>query len=277
MQTFLSSTMLANQLITRSQFNQEINDTLARFQLKTPFAFARTLDLMRLLIHDNAIMAFPLSNWQVLQDEPHQEQNLSFFNLPTIFIDPQSNQSCSCASSTTCTIPALIFNTDGNIDYTVPGFAYGCYLFQSVLLSSFSCLYSSTCIAELRYNLNLSAESLEEYHASTGHPIQLDATATRFSINDTIETLAYAMFIESWTSNVSYERYFNSCAPTSCTYAYYYRFDSAEMFTTFLSVFSGLSLAIRFAVPYAIKLFEKLRARFRIVPILLFPLLCSLI
>jgi hypothetical protein len=258
-QTFLASTMLANQLITHTQFDGEIDDTLTRFQLETPIAFARTLDLTRLLVHDNAIMAFPLENWKILQDETREEQDPSFFNLPTIFIDSQSNQSCSCATSSNCTLPALIFNEDGTFEYIIPGFAYGCYLFQSVLFSSLSCLYSPTCIAELRLYLNLSAGSLEAHHERTGEPIQLDAAATRFNVNDTIE---------SWTSNVSYERYFNSCAPTSCTYTYHYRFDEAEMFTTFLSVFSGLSLAIRFAVPYALRLCEKIRDRLRIFPIL---------
>ena len=266
-ETFLSSTMLTNQLITRTEFNQEINDTLARFHLKTPIAFARTLDLTRLLIHDNAIMEFPLSNWITLQDEQLQDQNLAFFSQSNVFIVQESNQSCSCATSSTCISPSIIFKDDGTVNYTIPGFAYGCYLFQSVLLSSLSCLYSLTCIAELRQYLDLRVGALEEYHATTGYPIQLNASATRFNVSDTIETLAYAMFIESWTSNVSYERYFNSCAPTSCTYTFHYRFDGMEMFTTFLSVFSGLSLAIRFVVPHAVRLLRQGRNRARIVPL----------
>ena len=182
-QTFLSSTMLTNQLITRTEFNQEINDTLARFQLKTPIAFARTLDLTRLLIHDNAIMEFPLSNWITLQDEQLQDQNLAFFSQSNVFIVQESNQSCSCATSSTCISPSIIFKDDGTVNYTIPGFAYGCYLFQSVLLSSLSCLYSLTCIAELRQYLDLRAGVLEEYHATTGYPIQLNASATRFNVS----------------------------------------------------------------------------------------------
>ena len=264
-QTFLSSTTFTNQLITRTQFDQQINDTLTRFQHTTPISFARTLDLMRLLIHADALMAFPLSNWQILPDEQqHQAETSSFFNVPVILINERSNQTCSCATLNTCTAPALIFNADGRIDYSIPGFVYGCYLFQTVLFSSLSCLYSSTCIAELRQHLNLSAESLDDYHVETGNPIQLDAAATRFNINDTIETLTDAMFIESWTSNVSYERYFNSCAPDSCTYTLYYRFDVLELFTTFLSVFSGLSVAVRFAVPYSMGLFGKIRVHYRV-------------
>jgi hypothetical protein len=211
-------------------------------------------------------MAFPLSNWEILRDEQQQDHNRSFFTLPIIFSDPQTNQSCSCGISNNCILPAAILTFDGSANFTVPGLAYGCYLFQSVLLSSLLCLYSPACIAEFRYHLGHPPGSLEEYHERTGEPIQLDATATRFNVNDTIETLANAMFIESWTSNVSYGRYFSSCAADSCTYTYHYRFDGLEMFTTFLSVFSGLSLAIRFVVPRAVRFLRRSFNRFRIVP-----------
>jgi hypothetical protein len=264
--SFLVATMFSNRLITRRQFDEEINDILNRFQHTTVVAFGRSLDLMRLLIHVNAIMAFPIFNWKILSDEQRHGQDCAFFNQPAISTDEQSNQSCSCATSRTCNVPAFLLSTNGTVKYKYPGFVYGCQLPESVFLSSWSCLYSSACIDELRLNLNLAPGYLEWYHEGTGKPVVLNATETRFNVNDTIETLAYSMFIESWTRNVSYERYFNSCASTSCTYTYHYRFDRMEMFTTFLSVFSGLSLAIRFAVPHLIRIVGEIRARFRIAP-----------
>ncbi|CAF4269611.1 unnamed protein product, partial [Adineta steineri] len=81
-----------------------------------------------------------------------------------------------------------------------------------------------------------------------------------------IETMAYEMFIESWSTNTSYENFFNSCAPMYCTYTYYYQFDALELLTTFLSVFAGLSLGLRFIVPHLMKLIEKIRNRFRVTP-----------
>jgi hypothetical protein len=102
---------------------------------------------------------------------------------------------------------------------------------------------------------------------ASGGLYKLNATSTRFNINDTIETLAYEMFIESWTSNVSYERFFNSCAPAYCTYKVYYRFDALELLTTFLSVYVGLSLGIHIMVPYAVKMIKKIRNRFRVMPV----------
>ena len=96
--------------------------------------------------------------------------------------------------------------------------------------------------------------------------VALNATRTRFSVNDTIETLAYNMFIESWANNVSYEMFFQACASTECTYSYHVRFDILEIITTFLSVFSGLSLGLRLLVPFLISVVGRARKRFRVTP-----------
>lgn len=98
----------------------------------------------------------------------------------------------------------------------------------------------------------------------------LNSIERRFSINDTIEILANEMFTESWTTNVSYERFFNSCASAFCTDKEYYRFDAIELLTTFLSVYVGLSLGIRIFVPFLVQTIKKIRHRFRVVPILEF-------
>lgn len=99
-----------------------------------------------------------------------------------------------------------------------------------------------------------------------GESIAFNSTLTRFNSSDIIETLVYEMFIESWISNVSYERFFNSCAPSYCTYTVYYRFDPFELLTTFLSIYVGLSLGIHILVPYLFKIMKKIRHRSRVVP-----------
>ena len=72
--------------------------------------------------------------------------------------------------------------------------------------------------------------------------------------NDTIETLANGMFIES--------------SPQFCTYAHIYRYDSLEVFTTFMGVFPGLSLSIHLIVPYLVKTIAKVRNQCRVSSVL---------
>lgn len=161
-------------------------------------------------------------------------------------------------------MPAQLFD-DGIVSYTFEGLVFGCYMLETVLLSSLSCFYSEVCINNSRYAL-LTRLNGEGFYMLPSF-MKLDASSTRFNMNDTIETFSYEMFIESWNSDVSYETFFNSCAPIYCTYLYYYRFDALELLTTFLSVFAGLSLGLRFLVPHALDMLKRIQNLFRIAPL----------
>jgi hypothetical protein len=264
---FNGSTMLTNQIMSRIQFNNEINVTLNRFQENTPIEFARTLNLIRTTVQGNALIAVFSTNWKLVVAKNGQGRNASFLSVPITYVDTQQNTSCSCATSQVCTIPAQFFNNSYTPYYTFEGLKLGCYSFETVLRSSLSCFYSAACIYNFRLALPVGYPYMMLYQELTGGIVELNSTSTRFNINDTIETLASEMFIESWTSNVSYERFFNSCAASYCTYKVYYRFDALLLLTTFLSVYVGLSLGIHFMVPYIVKMIQKIRNRLRVVPL----------
>ncbi|CAF1468531.1 unnamed protein product [Adineta steineri] len=251
---FLSSTMLINQLESRERFENEINDTINQFQKRIPISFTQTLDLIRMTTQGNALLAMFSSNWNTSRAGTDTERNSSFVTIPIIHNNTEQNTSCSCATLQTCTVPAHL--SSSNETMIIDGMVFGCYLLETVLLSSLSCFYSETCITNVRNLLG----------ALPPTPQQLNNSLTRFSVNDTIETMAYQMFIESWTSNVSYENFYESCSPNYCVYTYRSRFDVTEMLTTFLSVFAGLSFGIRFVVPYLVKIFQKIKRRFCIEP-----------
>ncbi|UJR06769.1 hypothetical protein I4U23_011056 [Adineta vaga] len=236
----------------------EMNETLNQFQKRIPNAFAQTLDLIRITAQGNALLAMFSSNWDFAVAEKDRGRNVSFLNVPVIHKNIEQNTSCSCVTLRTCTIPLQI-----NSDYgmaSVDGMVFGCYLLETVLLSSMACFYSETCITNVR-------DSLGSFPFTPEGFVKLNDSSVRFSINDTIETMAYELFIEAWTRNVSYERFFNSCSPNYCIYTYHYQFDALELLMTFLSVFSGLSRGIQFVVPHLIKILKNIKRRFRITPL----------
>ncbi|CAF3364301.1 unnamed protein product [Rotaria sp. Silwood2] len=115
--------------------------------------------------------------------------------------------------------------------------------------------------------MNLNAEiTLKASAALFGICIRFDPALTRFAVDDTIEILAFNMFIETWINDTSYARYFDACAPKECTCAYLYRFDTLEMLTTFLSIFSALSGGLRFFISHLISTIAKIKNRLRIIP-----------
>ena len=263
---FNGSSMLVKELIPRIQFHTEMIAIFDQFQQKTPIEFARTLNLMRTAIQGNALMAVFSTNWQLVLAKGGQGRNASFRSVPVTYTDMSENRSCSCATLKTCSMSAQLFGIDNAINYTVQGLRLGCYSLETILGSSLECFYSAKCIYEFRQALVIPEEYLLFYETLTNGMIELNSTTTRFNINDTIEILANEMFIESWTRNVSYERFFNSCAPSYCTHQDYYRFDALELLTTFLSVYVGLSLGTRILALLLIKAIQKLRTRCRVAP-----------
>jgi len=261
----LSSASINNQLISLNQFNREINQTLDNFQTKTINTFTQTLDLIRTSMQGNAFVTLLETNWQFVIIE---EQNTIFSTIPVVYNNTDKNSTiCSCATSRNCIEPARLFADNGTAIYTMEGFVLGCYFLETVLHTSLSCLYSISCINEFRQAYVSLPNAVENDDPALN--ISFNSKITRFNVEHTIEILASQMFIESWTSNISYERYFNSCAPNYCTYTYYYRFDAFDVLTTFLSIFSGLSVGLRFIVPHLVEIFTKIRNHFRIAPTLI--------
>jgi hypothetical protein len=95
----------------------------------------------------------------------------------------------------------------------------------------------------------------------------LNDSSSQFIANETLETIVPAMFINSWMSNVSYEMFFNNYAPSHCSFTYRYRFDFLDLLSTFLSVYSGLSMTLRFVIPRLFRIIEKFRKRWRVTPL----------
>jgi hypothetical protein len=91
--------------------------------------------------------------------------------------------------------------------------------------------------------------------------MQLNSSSTRFRVNDTIETMAYQLFIESWTRNISYQNFFDACQPSYCIYSQRYRFNVLEVVTVLLSIYGGLSFGLRLFVPCFMRSIYQIRAR----------------
>ncbi|CAF0819691.1 unnamed protein product [Adineta steineri] len=235
--------------MSRSLFDTQMDEILSQFENETKTTFAHMLDFIRSTIQENALLYINSEAWSLVSVEIDDKSDTNFLSVPVTLNNTQENTSCSCATLRTCRIPRQISYNDGLV--------IGCHHLETVLFSSLTCLYSVQCIKLLRSRFHTLMTTMD-------HFIKLDVHRTRFSVNDTIEKIAYEMFIESWSNHTSYERYFNSCSPSYCTYTYYQKSGPLEILTTFLSAYGSLSIAVYFIVPYLIKIIKKILIWFRI-------------
>ncbi|CAF3779272.1 unnamed protein product [Adineta steineri] len=230
-----------------------MDEILSQFENKTKTTFAHMLDFIRSTIQGNALLYINSDAWSLVAVETDDKSDTDFLNVPVTRNNTQENTSCSCVTLRTCRIPRQVKIGGGSIP--IDGLVIGCHQLETLLLSSLTCFYSLQCINDLR-------SSFYTVLAPSNQFIRLNAQ-TRFSVDYTIEKIAYEMFIESWSSNTSYEKYFSSCSPSYCIYTYYQKSDALEILTTFLSVYGSLSIVIYFIIPYLVRLIKKISICFR--------------
>jgi hypothetical protein len=168
---------------------------------------------------------------------------------------------CTCFSSATCTTQSSIFDHLSQKSlFDVPGLRTGCHLIESLLQSTLECFYSQRCIDTLRTYLTVS---------SSMPVIALNASLSRrYFINSTVKELVDNLMIEQWNASPTYERYYNECRPTECTYTFETRNDLIYIFTTLFGIAGGLTTVLKLIVPRLIKfiMYCIQKQRTRVVP-----------
>ncbi|CAF1199605.1 unnamed protein product [Adineta steineri] len=135
--------------------------------------------------------------------------------------------------------------------YNESGLVIGCLPVYGLRLSTLECFYNSTCLERLATFLNSSFDP---------SPLNISLYSRFTSISSTtIGTLIDELFIETWHNTSNYSSYFSSCAPLTCHYSYEKRNSILYMITTYLGLFGGLTVGLKYAVWYGLCLYWKVR------------------
>ncbi|CAF1057497.1 unnamed protein product [Adineta steineri] len=148
--------------------------------------------------------------------------------------------------------------------YNESGLVIGCLPAYGLRLSTLECFYNSTCLERLATFLNSS-------YVLPPLNISLYSRFTPIS-STTIGTLIDELFIETWYNTSNYSSYFSSCTPLTCHYSYEKRNSVLYMIITYLGLFGGLTVGLKYVVWYGLCLYWKVRqlctnVRNRIEPI----------
>ena len=226
-QQYLASSVIAISMIDNNLFEQQTNASL--FQLKSALSnkFFNDLKLIRGVSQGNALVSLYSTNWYpVLRN---------WYTYQTVYMQPQYYGNCSCFTSPSCTQPSIP---------SIPGYLVGCTPLEALLRSSIECLYGQECIDFLIMHLNLSLPS----------PKPLNMNETRFSSNASIDSIVQQMFIESFSSNISYNNFFKYCNPQICTVTLIKRNTVLIVLTTILGLYGGLTTFLKLVVPFLVPL-----------------------
>ena len=215
---------------SRTQFQAIIESMIRQFQLNIALPFLQTLELLREIIHINTLMPAYRSNWL------YPMLNLSTDDLiPHGFktvTTPVRYGSCDCALSKDCTQPAS--NQNGSI---LPGLMVGCYPVEALLKSTLKCFYSLHCFEKIILGQTISVDDTLT--------VLNDSNPSCFNSSMSFELILSQLFIEEWSHEISYEKYYRACAASSCFYSYERSAPMIDILTYILGLYGGIVIVVK--------------------------------
>jgi hypothetical protein len=227
----LSRSLINTNAISRVQLNEQIHSLISQFQLNTPLSFLTTLQLIRAMTSDNLLIPVFETNWQWMDPSLNHPEywGVKLNTKPIVY-----NESCNCGLSSQC------FQESS----TMPGLLVGCYPLESLLKSTLQCLYNASCFSQLP-TVKRSFIPL------------IDSKTSRYEKNSTVELILNQLMVEQWFNSVTYENYYNQCAPSLCSYSYTQRRSALEVLTLLLGLEGGLTIIMNILARIVVAVWQK--------------------
>ena len=238
---FYSRQYVSASVMPSKLFETETDSLINRFKSSITNSFLLSLSMIGNTTQANALWSTRQTNYELLINPDGK-----------LYAATKNYEGCLCSSSTACIVSSSIYQVPNRTAlFTVPGFYRGCYVVEALLQSTLECFYNQTCINHLQVYF-LSSSAINAIALNSSSP-------TNYSIKSTIKNLVDKLMIEQWNVSMMYERYYNECQPTQCTYTAETRNDLIYIVTTLFGIVGGLITVLKLVVPRLVKLVRKKR------------------
>ncbi|CAF1541349.1 unnamed protein product [Adineta steineri] len=144
---------------------------------------------------------------------------------------------CSCGTQRDCIDSGGIHYSLNNIKvsevFAIPRWNIECSVVETLLQSTFKCLYNQTYIDLLLYY----ATSVYDQYTNT-----------------LIQTIADELFIEEWKTNSYYSSFYNQCAPDYCSYKTQKDDYAIYIISQVLDLYGGFTVSLRYIISIITKI-----------------------
>ncbi|UJR22662.1 hypothetical protein I4U23_025701 [Adineta vaga] len=285
---FLVESFVTSNALTENDFKTQINVILDEFSRSTTVYFDLLVKTTRLwmqvdqpymgLIHQGS--ALPESDLFLTASINNETDDMKTIQIKFTMSGTRdintTNINCICATNPHCRSPATIFDSglsynDTSIvrpGYVVPGFSTGCSSLESLRLSTLECLYSTShCFSILTEYIRIPGINYNENPFWSHFRLLIyNSQLSQFPPDISISFIISKLMTERWDSTISYEQFYQSCAPNHCSYSDRIHTKTGfEIIITLISMISGVRILFRLLIPilikFIIRLFTKNRQR----------------
>lgn len=125
--------------------------------------------------------------------------------------------------------------------FVIPGMRVGCLPYSTVFSGTLECFYDQLC-------LNTTAKFISTL-SSNDWPSALTSTGSRFQPNEALSVIFGEQMVEDWGRANSFADYYKACTPYECSYTTLVQNSYVYLITLLLSLFGGLTVALKFISP----------------------------
>lgn len=199
---------------------------LHQMEMTIPTAFARSFRLAQAINHGNALMSVYASNYRYV----------SRMNRTAPITVLYTEAVRYSLGPTACLTPAAFLWPSV---MPIKGLFIGCLPSESLLASTLECFFDQQCVDLLQSRL---MRNTTDPRFTPLTSLQEHSRSNSSTVNDLVEKL----FMETWSTNISYERYFLQCAPTQCLHSYADNANPLYVLTTLLGLYGGLKVVLSY-------------------------------
>ncbi|CAF1033494.1 unnamed protein product [Adineta steineri] len=240
LEIFLRTELISLQVLAKESFENQLTSSIEDWKLSTTNTFKRTIQLIQQIYQRNQLISGVPTNFFSVDEDLGVYGNL------------QTRQGCNCILSLSCNSTLKMYRTSGTGIYVydphpVLNIFYDCYLIQSLFESTLECFYNLSCMLTIDKDLD--------------SPIPFNFSALDPDLNqpnERIEMIINRLMVDKWLPNVNFSLYYKKCLPKSCTYQYNDRNNIFISITTIISIFGGLSLALKLLIMISLELINKI-------------------
>ncbi|CAF1032157.1 unnamed protein product [Adineta steineri] len=252
-------------LLNDTRIHFEVNSTTESFKNSASARIIMFLNYLRTTVRENYLVS--ALNTNLITGISSNSNNMIHVATFLVYYKSASGNSVSCNQGNPTSAATLNPLLNGSLTVNriprfesmpnstiVSGFFAACTPLEALLQSTLDCLYENECL-----------QLLSDYFPALNHmgvnwtDFLLTSKQQNLSVNDYFNNL----FIEEWSTNINYSKYFNECHPSVCTYTATDRAGISYAITLFISLYGGLVIILRLIASFLINVSLKFNHRSR--------------
>ena len=255
---FYGTSLVSTQLLSIDLLTSQVQSLINVFTANLADNFLLTVDIISMVIQNNELLSADFTNSEVFASAPDVMKASS---------RPVMYDNCSCNSFNPSSCATTIALISGSLEQSnriiepVDGLMASCYNIESVRKSHLAVFFNQTAI-----NTIVAKKAHVPHSMDLIEALNISELSTNHQINTSIGDILADLFVEDWHLQVTFNEYYDACAPELCSYQISVTHSYLYIASFILGLIGGLATVLRFPVLFFVRFLRRKAKPHRLVP-----------